>query len=144
MKISFELPSEVRRHSILFVRLLVKCLRNDISELFRSPKVKMRASLMLASTWIDWEQRPAKVDIEMLEKCVRNSVQYRRHNNSFYIGFDANLLLPGTRTPIYRIIRFINYGNEDIKGCYLFSKLFLKYQKNIYKYWRAYFLRSQL
>ena len=142
MKIEFELDYKLRASGIRFSKFLIHYLQNDVKELFKTDKVKLRISLFEEILKLN-NMVSYKIDSKSICKYVLTAIRYRRLKNTYIIDINPNITLPGTNISVLSILKFINYGNDYVKGCYLFSKLFLHYQKNIINYWRAYFIRSQ-
>lgn len=143
MKIQFNLDYKLRPSGIRFSKFLLRFIKNDFRLAFIDKRVKLRFELLMESTWITWSNNIRKPSIYQIQKYILDSIEYRRIRNTFIIDINPRTMLPGTNVTIYSIVRFINYGNDRVKGCYLFSRIFDKYQKNIINYWRAYFIRSQ-
>ena len=144
MRIYIELPKRLRHSGVIFSRFIISHLQSDVNKLLQDSRVRTRIAYVLASEWIRDRELLSKLDEDALQSYIEDAIRYKRFEDYYIIEFDPNVALPNSRVSVESIIRFVNYGNESMKGCYLFSKLFLKYQKNIYKYWRAFCLRSQL
>ena len=56
------------------------------------------------------------------------------------IGFDNNKFVPGfDRLRLSTLIKTINYGTLDRKGCFIFSNTFHKFARNIEQYVQTYY-----
>ena len=143
MKVQFNLDYKLRPSGIRFSKFLLRYVKNDFRVAFVDKRVRFRFELLLESNWITWSNNFKKPSIRQIQKFILDAIQYRRIRNTYIIDINPTIMLPGTDVTIYSIVRFINYGNDAVKGCYLFSRIFDKYQKNIINYWRAYFIRSQ-
>lgn len=143
MKVQFNLDYKLRPSGIRFSKFLLRYVKNDFRVAFVDKRVRFRFELLLESNWITWSNNFKKPSIRQIQKFILDAIQYRRIRNTYIIDINPTIMLPGTDVTMYSIVRFINYGNDAVKGCYLFSRIFDKYQKNIINYWRAYFIRSQ-
>lgn len=143
MNIFIELPNYRKRSASLFCRYIIKMLRADIERLSDNPKVIMRVSLLQSANWISWNGKPS-ITTKRVCKAIANSLSYKCYKNHYVIQIDSHTKLAGTNTTVDSIARFINYGNDYVRGSYVFSNLFKRYSNKIYKYWRAFLLRSQI
>lgn len=143
MKIFIQLPVNRKRSAKLFCRYIINSLRAEINELSNDPKVILRVSLLQSANWINWNSKP---DIAAKRVCkqISNSLEFKKYENSYVIQIDSHTKLTGTDNTVDSIARFINYGNDYVRGSYVFSRLFKRYNNKIYEYWRAFLLRSQI
>ena len=142
MKIEFTVKKETQT-AHRFCKYIIRWLRNDICKLYNKPSLQMRLMLLESADWITWKGKSKKINPSEFVNHASECLSYTVRNNHFIIYVDENKLLPGTYTPIYKLMRFIDYGNENIQGVMLFSSIFYKYQKSIYDYWFAYKILSQ-
>ena len=143
MKVFIELPIYRKRSGDLFCRYIMNSLRAEIKKLSEDPKVVLRVSLLQSANWINWNSRPNITSKRVCEE-IANSLEYKKYKNSYVIQIDSHTKLTGTDNTVDSIARFINYGNDYVRGSYVFSRLFKRYNNKIYEYWRAFLLRSQI
>lgn len=143
MKLEFSLPVNKPIGSQRFCEFIIKWLRADICRQTNMQKLQTRVDLLLSASWIDWIRKPTKLDAMSVCKTIVQCFEYKNHQSHYIIYLNPNKLFPGTRTPVERISRFLDKGNDIVKGTYFISSILLHYRKSIYRYWRAFCLRSQ-
>lgn len=141
MNIILSVPYHRQKSARRFCRFIIKNLQNNIKRFSEDPQVEMRLSLLEASDWINSSR---KLNAKSVCNDIANALEYARQRDDFIIRFNPRKRLTGTSVSIYSIVRYINYGNEYVKGCYIFSNMFSRYQSKIYNYWRAFLIRNQL
>lgn len=135
--------NKVTQTSNRFCRYILKWIKHDILTKRGKKAIQMRLDLLPYMHWMSWVGKPHNISADMFIRQVANSISYTIRNNTFIIFIDEYRVLPGTYTPILKIVKYIDYGNELVAGTMFFSSVMLIYRKRIYDYWFAYKLRAQ-
>lgn len=126
-----------------FCKYIIKWIRHDIRSRRDVFKLKQRLDLLPYMAFVDWVGKPRTFThwefIELVCSCVSYTI--RKGTVLFYI--DDHKLLPGSYTPILKVIRYIDYGTEFIPGAMFFTPVWIKYKKSMAKYWLAYKILAQ-
>lgn len=142
MRIEFHLESKDKDELSLaedFCKLLVSNIKEDILRYTNYNKLELYEDSLINSNWINWKHKPSSINMKKLIKYIANSITYksgRKHKYVIYIK--STIMLPNSYTPLERVARFLDKGNEIYRGTFFISKIFMKYRANIKKYWRSY------
>lgn len=142
MNITFEVknPNDI---AVLFCRYIIRWLKREIVRDTNFESVQLRLDLLQLASWVHWVHKPQKIDAKQFVRLVINSLVYERRKNRYTITIDRHKLFPGTLTPLYKVVKFVDIGNDVIKGSYFLKHKEVKYQYNIYDYWAAFKIRLQ-
>lgn len=143
MIIEYNLPQKTSSTNLYFTKYIISHIRYDIIHNLDKNKIKIRLDYINSSNFIRYHSG-AKLDVDAFLVQLANSLQFKRFRNNYTIRIDPHKCLNGTSISISLIARLIDKGDSNIRGCYQFSQLFLKYQKNIYTYYKTYCLLKQL
>lgn len=143
MRLHFSLPLKKPIGSRNFCEFIIRWIRSDILTKTNLDKLQIRVDMLSSASWIDWLSKPKKLDARNVCNQVIQCFEYKKQKNEYVIYLNPYKLFPGTRTPIEKIARFLDKGNDAVSGTYFISSILSKYNKSIYKYWRAFCLRSQ-
>ncbi len=142
MRIRFELKKPSRLGNA-FCNYIIKWLRTELLRNCDYTSIQLRLDLLQLSSWIDWMTPSHKVTSREFIRLVCQNIKWRRVRNSYIIYIDEHIMFPGTRTPLYRIVKFVDNGNELVRGTFFLTILFSKYQQHIYEYWSAFKIMTQ-
>jgi len=145
MKVTFEITN-AKQHALArrFCQFVIKHLRDDILAETNFRSIQTRADLLLSASWIQWNKLPQNIDAKRLCVDILKCLEYKQRKSTFTIEFSRKRLMNNSRTPLESVARYIDKGNDIVKGTYFITKVTTKYQKKIYSYWRAYCLHSQM
>ena len=122
-----------------FLDLLVDSIRTDIKNELVPAKFDMLETSLLNATWIRWLEKPSRINISKLINRILKCITWQERVGTFRVYIDPNIKMPYTvNTTLEQVARFLDKGNNVSKYSTLFSRVFNKYQENIYNYWRAY------
>lgn len=142
MTIEFDLP-KTTKNSYKFCNYIVTWLKRELLQC-NLEAIELRLALLEHATWIKWIDRThpiisARRFLRILSECICWTC-VRGH---FIIYIDNRRLFPGTYNTVEQVMRFINFGNELLPGCYFLSRIMLRYQARIYDYWFAFRIMTQ-
>lgn len=141
-RIRFEL-NRPQKIAIAFCTYIIRWLRVDITRSVDYEALQLRVDLLKVASWIDWRIEPSNLQAKEVVRIICNSLKWKQVRNSYIIYIDDSKCFPGTFTPIAKIARFLDCGNEVIKGSYFITSVMLRYQENIYDYWAGFKIRTQ-
>lgn len=144
MKLNFELSLKKPIGSRNFCKFIIKWLQRDIQNQSNMQKLQIRVDMLPLMDWFSWKSKPQKLSAKHVCQVISQNIEVKKQKSMYIIFLNPYRLFPGTNTPIERIARFLDKGNEVVSGTYFISSILSKYKKSIYKYWRAFQLRSQL
>lgn len=141
MKIEFKLTSSNKKELAIiddFCNLIVSNIKSDILNNTNLHKLSLYEDSIINADWIDWIRKPKYINMAKLIRYIVNHITYKSRKKHRYIIYIDNKLIPNSKTPIDRLARFLDKGNEEYKGTFFISKVFMKYSINIDKYWKSY------
>lgn len=121
------IPMRIKRKFALYIfRKMKEELRYKVRRYHR--KYEVRESLVLSSTLVKWNGKvPSHLNLpNYVENCLTLSYSY----GDFYIKVDDRQLIRGSRTPVFLLIKMLEYGTEEIPRFPLVRKLFDYYSNN--------------
>lgn len=126
-----------------FCKWLCDQIYNTINTSINRRKLSLRMNHLYEISWINWDKNH-KYDtgVSNIMHSIYKSITYTRHkNNLWIISIDANILIPNTYTSIDRLIRFLNYGDNQYKATGIFTKLAQTFNfKKLNGLWRLFVL----
>lgn len=101
-------------------------------------RIRMRLEYIKKLGWISWTDTKDITEDEILQ-AIKQSFRIRKRKLTWYIEFDDRVMIPHTRTPITKLIRFIDHGDGIVAGTGMIQ--FVKRQFNVIqlnKWWVGY------
>lgn len=145
MIIEYKLPQRKSTTNTYFTRYILSHLRRDILKTLNKEKIKIRLQYIEEQNLINYyEPQQLKITVDKFLQEVISSLEFKRFKNTYIIRMNPHKTLYNSSTPIDFLVRLVDKGDNNISGCYEFSKLFFKYQKNIYDYYRSFCLFKEL
>lgn len=118
----------------IFIRINTKVNRR---------KIQLRLKYLYTVPWIKWNKHryiETETIINTIHKCLTFK-QYRK--NVWRIITEPNTLIPGTKTSMDRLIRFINYGDNEMRATGMFTLIQRYYTYNeIQNLWQLYCMKE--
>lgn len=142
MRIEFELP----KYNIIvrgFCNYILRWLRHEIRQKTRISALQLRVDTLLEIELVDWINKPRELNAKQILEDILRSLRWRRFRNRYIIDFNPKVKLRNSNTPLVLVAKYLNYGCVNIRGCYFISRIFHKYQQNIFKYWTVYKIQSR-
>jgi len=105
--------------------------------------IQIRADLLLSASWVRWNTLPRNINANKLCQDIVNCLEVKQRKSVFTIELNKKKLMNNSRTTLEQVARFIDKGNEVVRGTYFLTNIMTRYQVKIYNYWKAYRMRSQ-
>lgn len=142
MKIHFivKKPNNV---AILFCRYIIRWIKVELLRDTDFESLQLRIDLLKAASWMEWQNIPQKITAKQVVKLICNSLIWEKRKNKFTIRIDPRKRFPNSFNSLESVARFLDIGNDVVRGSYFLKKIELKYQTNIYDYWAAFKIRIQ-
>ena len=146
MKIEFEFTDLDNRSAELipeFCSLLVKEISSSIiSNSYGKVGFKYLEKFLLNSNLIEWKKnKPDNIDVHSIIIQIAGSIVCRNiKENKYVIEINKRSKLPGSKTSLSKIARFIDRGDIMSSGypTNLVNYVFMKYKQNINEYWKSF------
>lgn len=142
MKIEFEFPELDDKTSPLipeFCNMLVFEIRSEIKMNLRNLKLNIREDLLLNASWIRWINKPDHIDMIKLGLYIADSIVCRSiKENTYVIEINPKTYLPGSKTKLSMVARFLDRGDQSISPMYFINVILMKYRNKIREYWRSF------
>ena len=103
-------------------------------------KIRLRLNYLKKVNWINWiDNKDISVNEIML--AIKNSLKVSRKKTIWEISFNDNVMIPHTRTPITRLIRFLDYGDNKVHGTGMIQYIKRRFSViQLNKWWIAYII----
>lgn len=86
-------------------------------------KIQLRLNYMYKVPWIQWKGTKYLDELDIMNY-IYKSLKYTEHkDNLFIIETNIDIKIPNTNTCIDRLIRFLEYGDRQIKPINMLSKM---------------------
>lgn len=125
-----------------FCNYLMNIIKTKIvTDIFRK-KVNARIQYLYNAQWMKWTNKYTTSDI--LINSIFNSLYVEKYRYNIYrIRIDTSTLVPNTRTSVDTLARFINYGDNKVKGTGVFTNIphYLT-AKRINSLWKVYAIQE--
>lgn len=69
---------------------------------------------------------------------LKTSLTYYVRGNSYVVGVNEALLYPGSNVPVYKVIRWLEFGTSRIPARPLFRPVRNRIQRNMRNYWEEF------
>lgn len=121
-----------------FINWIIDRLRDEI--LIRASDEKLRYMEECLNSMLESSTLAPDVHIDLLYAVLQSvdSLEYVEGLGYYHIQINPFVKLSGTDFKLVSIAKFINYGNQDISGCNIFTDSFLEVSENISMYYRMY------
>lgn len=126
-----------------FCKYIIHWIKKDFMAGRNRESIQLRLDLLQNASWMKWIGKPKKITAESFISYVNSCLSYTVRQNNFLIYIDDRKLLPGSYTPISKVIRYIDYGNELVPGCMFFTSILRGYRKSIDTFWFAFKIKTQ-
>lgn len=126
-----------------FCKYIIHWIKRDFKSRRNREAIQLRLDLLQHASWMKWIGNPHKIDAETFVSYVNSCLSYTVRQNTFIIYIDDRKVLPGTYTPISKVLRYVDYGNELVPGCMIFTSILRSYRKSIDTFWFVYKLKAQ-
>ena len=83
-----------------------------------------------------------KVDLYAAILQILDHLEYINGFSHYHIQINPIARLSGTKFKLLSIAKFINYGNQDMPGCGVFTESFSRIGDNLTEYYRTYLMNT--
>ena len=103
-------------------------------------RIESRLEYIKRAKWIDWVG-PRDITVDMLMQSVQQCFKIRKRKSIWEIYFDDRVMIPNTRTPITKFLRFIDSGDNNVKGTGMIQFIRRKFTHiQLNKWWVTYIM----
>lgn len=103
-------------------------------------RIEARMSYIQRARWIEWTGSK-DITVDMLMDAVKKCFKVRKRKMIWEIYFDNRVLIPNTRTPITKFLRFIDNGDNLVKGTGIIQFIRRKFNHiQLNRWWKTYIL----
>lgn len=101
-------------------------------------KIELRLDYISKQKWIDWIGVSYLTTDEIIAT-IKQSIKWRRRKLTWEIYFDNRVMIPNTRTPITKLIAFLDHGDNRVKGTGMIQFLKRRFTfRQLNKWWLGY------
>lgn len=119
----------------LFARFIVNIYKNILSfEAYNYNFTKIDE--YINSLNIKTVKRPLSSRSILL--AATNLLTINKARDTFIISINPNIIIPDTTIKYVSLLKLINYGNMELKGCFIFTKAKQYIEKNIAYYYNEF------
>ncbi len=141
MIIEFNLESMSRRQKEIipeFLDGLISQLKREIVRSTTTSKLLIKEQYILDASWIRWKKKPKHIKMKSLINYIIGCIHWIERDNKYIIEVDRLRMIPNSYTSVYALARFLDRGNNVMRGTAFMSKVFHKYRLNINDYWKSF------
>lgn len=124
-----------------FCKYLVEDIKDSIEHNINYTKLLQREKYLLSARWIRWSYGvPSSINMIQLVNRIINSITFSRRatQGRYVVYMNPREYLYGSSTKLLTVARFLDKGNEKVRGMYFISSVINRYTRNINRYWKAY------
>lgn len=121
-----------------FCKSLVSSIQYDVLNGIIYSKFIKREPYLLNAPWMIYiYNKPTYLDMKWVVNQIVDNITYKILEDNLCIIYIKGVL-PGTKTELDKIARFLDKGTEEIPPTNFLSSVFLKYEKDLNSYWKSY------
>lgn len=96
------------------------------------------------ATWIEWRTSKPNINVKQIASLILEAFKIEKDNKGrFNITFDNNIIIPNTNTSLARLIRFLNVGDNKIRGTGFLSNILIKINNfKINELWQSFIFQE--
>lgn len=96
------------------------------------------------ATWIEWRTSKPNINVKQIASLILEAFKIEKDNKGrFNITFDNNIIIPNTNTSLARLIRFLNVGDNKIRGAGFLSNILIKINNfKINELWQSFIFQE--
>ena len=141
VRMRFENLTETERSYIRdFLKWLCEKIFIYLDRAANRRKIEARLNYIKRVRWIDWVgERDITTDelMQSIQKCFK----IRKRKELWEIYFSDSVLIPNTRTPVTKFLRFIDHGDNIVKGTGMIQFIRRKFTHlQLNKWWQTYIM----
>lgn len=73
---------------------------------------------------------------------LKESITFYKSGNSYVVGVNRSLKYPGSNVPVYKVIRWMEYGTSRMPARPLFGPVKRRLEKNMRMLWEEFLIRN--
>lgn len=106
-------------------------------------RIEARLEYIKKVKWISWVGSQ-DITTDMLMNAIQQCFKIRKRKEIWEIYFDDRVMIPNTRTPITKFLRFIDNGDNKVKGTGMIQFIRRRFNHvQLNKWWQTYiFLKT--
>lgn len=103
-------------------------------------RIDVRLNYIKRARWIEWISSK-DITTDMIMASIKKCFKIRKRKETWEIYFDNRVLIPNTRTPITKFLKFIDNGDNIVKGTGMIQFIRRKFNHvQLNKWWKAYIM----
>lgn len=103
-------------------------------------RIDARLNYIKRARWIEWISSK-DITTDMIMASIKKCFKIRKRKETWEIYFDNRVLIPNTRTPITKFLKFIDNGDNIVKGTGMIQFIRRKFNHvQLNKWWKAYIM----
>jgi len=142
MRIEFEMEElgiEDNELFIAFCRYLLNSVREDVNKYKYSEQIISKENSLIESKAIDWIEKPKHLNMSKLVKFIANHIVcIIRENSLCVITINTKIRMPGSRTPLSVVVKYLDKGDLKTVGTHFIGSVFIEHKRNIVSYWNEF------
>lgn len=102
-------------------------------------RLQIRKEYLLNVSWINWTHKKV-LNVDDIMELIHNSLIYEQYRKGiWHIKINNDILIPNTSTSIDRLVRFLEYGDMNVKATGMFTEVRRHYnQDRLNSLWKLY------
>lgn len=103
-------------------------------------RIEVRLEYIKKARWVDWVGSK-DITVDDLMVAIRQCFKVRKKRLIWEIIFDNRVMIPNTRTPITKFLRFMDNGDNLVRGTGMIQFIRRKFTHlQLNKWWKAYIM----
>ena len=115
----------------------------DIKQLTRLLLLR-RNYIVDEATWIEWRTSKPNLNVKEIASLILEAFKVEKDNKGrFNLTLDNKIMIPYTNTSLARLVRFLNVGDNKIKGTGFLSNILIKLNNfKINELWQSFIFQE--
>ena len=141
VRMQFENLTDVERDRIRdFLNWLCEKIFIYMNRDANKRRIDARLNYIKRARWIEWISSK-DITTDMIMASIKKCFKIRKRKETWEIYFDNRVLIPNTRTPITKFLKFIDNGDNIVKGTGMIQFIRRKFNHvQLNKWWKAYIM----
>lgn len=118
-----------------FSDALVSQLRRQIVESIPKERLQTYCQTLVYAPFINWVSQPMEFSVPQMYKIIQVGISYKKQDGKVFFGPAIHFFLPGTTTPFTTVLKFLSYGDGNLRGIHQIQNIFSLYNEKINEYW---------
>ena len=141
VRMRFENLEEAERGMIKdFLKWLCEKIFIYLDRVANKDRIEARLSYIKRVRWVDWTGSK-DITVDDLMIAIQKSFKIRKRKEIWEIYFDDRVMIPNTRTPITKFLRFMDNGDNIVKGTGMIQFIRRKFTHlQLNRWWKTYIM----